>query len=598
MNKIEHLIILMMENRSFNHYFGSLSLVEGRADVDGLREPLPTIKDNDGRDVSAWCMDGIFAIPDPPHGWDHAHDDYNGGRNDGFVRQYQLTHPEADARIPMGYYTKKTLPVFYALADQFTICDHWFSSVLSSTWPNRKYLHSGRRDEEKDTLGRLPARPGFRTPPIYGLLEDRTGPSGERLSWKCYLSDLPFLAFWYEFTVSHFFKFMRVVDFVRDCELNRLPTLSIIDPPFTLADEGQVSVATPITGPKYTGFFSVFASLFQTTYNNFRAGQRAVGAPHTFLDTRGSNYFGLTDFNDSCGLSDRFYYANWYPKLFAGEVIHSNQPGGEGWTRVSALVGDNYPTCWEEKWDWDEYERHYQAWNAYMVQLGLGLPPYWPNSTEDLPSSWRDAVSDSRFPSILAPLNAMVVGAYGAVRNPPNDGAASIVRGLALVFVIVASTNQGWLDNSIHLTDSARTKKPDGFCPPSGTDISSATLDHYASTGTMVETHVAIYGIDTYRNQLTRMVPKNGRLNVHHIIQARWQIQFGYASSNDMPPVPIPTNKASQYNVHGCLDRAISKVLPYGQQWTKAEVCSALPGVYAQWAPVLKPTVDAKCAEP
>jgi len=107
--KIQHLIILMMENRSFDHYLGSLSLpTEGRDDIEGLREPLARVKDKDGNDVACWAMDGIFDVPDPPHGWEAAHADHNDGHNDGFVTEYQKVNPAADPRVPMGYYTRRT----------------------------------------------------------------------------------------------------------------------------------------------------------------------------------------------------------------------------------------------------------------------------------------------------------------------------------------------------------------------------------------------------------------------------------------------------------------------------------------------------------
>ncbi len=251
MEKIEHFIILMMENRSFDHYLGSLSLPpEGRTDVDGLRPPLPVVKDKDGKATSSWTMDGIFDVPDPPHGWSEAHADYHGGHNDGFVIQYQLANPQADPRVPMGYYTRETLPVLYKLADQFTICDRWFGSVLSSTWPNRKYLHSGQRDDDNDTQT-LPAPPGFKTTPIYDVIEDASDKSGNLLTWKCYLSDVPFLAFWYMFALNHVNNFSHVAEFVIDCQADRLPTVSIIDPPFTLADDHPAH--NPSLGEKFIG---------------------------------------------------------------------------------------------------------------------------------------------------------------------------------------------------------------------------------------------------------------------------------------------------------------------------------------------------------
>ena len=261
LDRIEHLIILMMENRSFDHYLGALSLPEegreARTDVYGLSQPLPALPDLNGQLVQALPMDGgPFTVPDPPHGWEAAHLDYNGGRNDGFVQQYQNAHrgedPQiADPHIPVGYYTYKTLPVLYQLADRFTICDHWFGPVLSSTWPNRKYLHSGRRDDDNDTQS-LPPLLGFRTPLLYDVLEDASDPTTkQRLTWRCYFSDLPFLAFWYEFAAMHLRNFTHIADFVRDCQEDHLPTVSIIDPPFTLADDHPAH--DPRLGEKFIG---------------------------------------------------------------------------------------------------------------------------------------------------------------------------------------------------------------------------------------------------------------------------------------------------------------------------------------------------------
>jgi phospholipase C len=253
MEKIKHLIVLTMENRSFDHYLGSLTL-EGRQDVEGLPSPLPAVKDQGGAGVVSWKMDGTPpSYPDPPHGWDAAHADFNGGKNDGFVIQYQKQNPAANPAIPMGYYTRQTLPVLYALADEFTVCDHWFSSVLSSTWPNRKYLLSGPRDDDRDTPDLPPPFPGFRITPFLNFLEDQRDPDAPHagLTWKCYFSDLPFLAFWYRFAAFHHANFTHVADFVRDCREDRLPTVSVIDPPFSLADDHPSH--DPRLGQKFLG---------------------------------------------------------------------------------------------------------------------------------------------------------------------------------------------------------------------------------------------------------------------------------------------------------------------------------------------------------
>jgi phospholipase C len=252
-DEIKHLIILTMENRSFDHYLGNLTL-EGRADIEGLPSPLPVLKDQNGNDVPAWPMDGVSpGYADPPHEWDAAHADYNGGANDGFVQQYQIANPSSDPRTPMGYYTRATLPVLYSLADEFTVCDHWFCSVLSSTWPNRKYLISGQRDDDQNTGNLPPAYPGFKTTPFLDLLEDCPDPDSThgKLTWKSYFTDLPFLSMWYRFAATHVLNFAPVVDFVRDCRENRLPTVSLIDPAFSLADDHPSH--DPKLGQKFLG---------------------------------------------------------------------------------------------------------------------------------------------------------------------------------------------------------------------------------------------------------------------------------------------------------------------------------------------------------
>lgn len=249
-NPIEHLILLCMENRSFDHYLGALSLPTlNRHDIAGLSDPPRSIPDAEGNGIIQWAFDSAVqpikpTFPDVPHGRADMLADWNGGRNDGFVKTYRAAHANDDPPldpvlkdIPMGFYTEKTLPVLYSLASTFTVCDHWHASMLSSTWPNRKYLHSGKRDDDDDTQT-IPGLTGFQTTPIYSFLEKQRDRSGIPLNWKCYFSDLPFLAFWYGFAATHALNnFATVESFADDCRENRLPSVSVVDPPFTLADD-------------------------------------------------------------------------------------------------------------------------------------------------------------------------------------------------------------------------------------------------------------------------------------------------------------------------------------------------------------------------
>jgi phospholipase C len=152
---VEHIIVLCMENRSFDHYLGSLQLVEGHPDVDGLTgtESNP---DQNGVPVDVFEMDNL-EVEDPPHGWDACHGQWNAGANDGFVVEHFNTVGDALKHEVMGYHTREHLPVTYALADAYTVCDAWFCSLLSQTWPNRYYLHAV---DSNGSTNNTPALPG------------------------------------------------------------------------------------------------------------------------------------------------------------------------------------------------------------------------------------------------------------------------------------------------------------------------------------------------------------------------------------------------------------------------------------------------------
>jgi phospholipase C len=250
-NKINHLIELTMENRSFDHFLGYLTK-DGMPRVDGLPDPLPTLSGLHAEPIMAHCMDGAdYGFEGPPHEWEQMLESFDGGNNDGFVRAYQQIYGTSpNFSVPMGYYTKQTIPVYDALAREFTLCDRWFGAVLGSTWPNRKYMNSGVRDDDRETQT-VPPFPGFRTTPIFDEIEDAFDEHGRRLTWRCYVSDLPFLAFWYPFALSHISNFPHIHQFVTDCREDNLPTISIIDPPFQIADDHPPS--DPRLGQKFVG---------------------------------------------------------------------------------------------------------------------------------------------------------------------------------------------------------------------------------------------------------------------------------------------------------------------------------------------------------
>jgi phospholipase C len=145
--QIRHIVVLMMENHSYDNYLGMLA---GRGDgftpgPDGL----PTAADprRDGTEVRAHRLTSTTQVPHiPTQSWHASHLQFNGGRCDGFVQSVEETVPGApagDLAIPMGYWTQDDLPFYYGLAGTFPVADHWFCSCLGPTFPNRRFLLAG-----------------------------------------------------------------------------------------------------------------------------------------------------------------------------------------------------------------------------------------------------------------------------------------------------------------------------------------------------------------------------------------------------------------------------------------------------------------------
>ncbi|UQX88816.1 phospholipase C, phosphocholine-specific [Jatrophihabitans telluris] len=139
---VEHIVILMQENRSFDHYFGTMRGVRGFSDPhpamlpsgksvwhqsDGHVETLPFRPDKDNL--------ALTFIEDLDHSWDPTHAMFNGGRYDQWIPNKTTT--------AMAHLERKDLPFHYALADAFTVCDAYHCSLLGPTDPNRYYMWTG-----------------------------------------------------------------------------------------------------------------------------------------------------------------------------------------------------------------------------------------------------------------------------------------------------------------------------------------------------------------------------------------------------------------------------------------------------------------------
>jgi len=140
---VEHIVVLMQENRAFDHYFGSLSGVRGFGDPRVARfangDPVWYQPDGKGGYVLPFRPDvsnlGLTFIEDTDHNWNQTHIALNGGKYDQWVEQKGTTS--------MAYLTRKDIPFHYALADAFTTCDAYHCSLLGPTDPNRYHMWTG-----------------------------------------------------------------------------------------------------------------------------------------------------------------------------------------------------------------------------------------------------------------------------------------------------------------------------------------------------------------------------------------------------------------------------------------------------------------------
>src|SRR2546427_4056063 len=205
---IQHIVVVMMENRSFDHFLGWLPNADGRQE--GL-----TYLDARGTAHSTHPLAPDFTgcrHPDPDHSYAGGRVQYDRGAMDGFLRS------GANDEYAIGFYGEEDRPFSSALARHFTTLDHSFCSILGPTFPNRLFLHSAQTDRLSNTLvlSTLPT------------IWDRLAAAD--LSARYYFSNLPFLALW----GAKYIPISRpYLQFLADAAAGTLPAVSFIDPRFT-----------------------------------------------------------------------------------------------------------------------------------------------------------------------------------------------------------------------------------------------------------------------------------------------------------------------------------------------------------------------------
>ncbi len=221
--QIEHVVVVMMENHSFDNYFGALGRGDGfTIGADGL--PTNSCNGSDGKAVRAFRVQNTCPTNNPSQNWNATHTQWNNGAMDGFVRS-------PSGAGAMGYWDDKSLPFYYSLAKTFPLCDRWFASCMAQTYPNRRFLLAGTaRGNLRTNLETLSDPP----PPNGTIMEALQRNS---ISWGDYYTTLPTVGLWLPVATKNGDKLHKIDRFFADAAAGKLPAFSLVEPNFDLASE-------------------------------------------------------------------------------------------------------------------------------------------------------------------------------------------------------------------------------------------------------------------------------------------------------------------------------------------------------------------------
>lgn len=226
---VDHVVVLMQENRSFDHWLGWLATDEAHSEAGRRRYGRDFAVTGDVAQRFAGPNGDVATAPlvgakdqtnpyrgcgfgDPGHSWD----DGRAQRDDGF-----LSPDSGNDTFALGYYQRADLPYSARFASRFTVCDHSFASLLGPTFPNRMYLHSAQSGGRKNNA--LPTNEGLGWDTIW----DRLAKAGVDAAY--YASDLPVTLLWGG-RLSPITK--KVDEYFEACEAGKLPAVTFLDPSF------------------------------------------------------------------------------------------------------------------------------------------------------------------------------------------------------------------------------------------------------------------------------------------------------------------------------------------------------------------------------
>jgi phospholipase C len=232
LGRIEHIVVLMLENRSFDHMLGYLKLEAGLP-VEGLDASMSNKHAGKTYKVHHLPKTKLAENQDPGHSGSDVKQQLENA-NGGFVANY-AKHNASDPKrgTPMGYYNGTDLPVYDHLAREYAVCDHWFCSVPGATWPNRLYAVCGQAAGSKDN----------KSPPLYAVPSFPRHLDKAKVKWRWYaheyIATLRLTDDRYRLKLgTDIFRYfdrrtaLGGKSFVENAAEGRLPAVSWIDPNF------------------------------------------------------------------------------------------------------------------------------------------------------------------------------------------------------------------------------------------------------------------------------------------------------------------------------------------------------------------------------
>jgi phospholipase C len=240
---IDNIVVVMMENHSFDSYLGHLNQYGNRSDVE-VADAGATNPDVDGAAVP-WAHAAHDCTADTDHSWNGTHNEVNGGKQDGFVTVNDQPTPDGGDPVvwqgarAMWWYDQTDIPLYYQLANTFAVADHYHCALLGPTWPNRMYLIAstsfGQTDNAFPDLSAFPYPQEDAT--ILDELEKR------HITWQLYTDGLPTAGIVYDTSILTRWGRNDVkssfAQFQADAKAGTLPAVSFVDPNFETEGKGS-----------------------------------------------------------------------------------------------------------------------------------------------------------------------------------------------------------------------------------------------------------------------------------------------------------------------------------------------------------------------